>query len=85
MEDLQQYCPVVHDEEVVLTPGEQEPDTIQQFHYHPILFGGDQLTVARIRGAQRIRLNSENEKGRLGGLVACVEDWHAKVILLEVS
>lgn len=84
MDDLQQYCPVVHEKEVVLTTGESEPDTIQQFHYHPILFGGDQLTIARIRGSQRIRMNSEDEKGRLEGLVPCVEDWHSKVILLEV-
>lgn len=85
MDDLQHYCPVVHEEKIVLTPGESEPDTIQQFHYHPILFGGDQLTVARIRGSQRIRQNSEDEKGRLEGLVPCVEDWHTKVILLEVN
>ena len=49
-----------------------------------LLFGGDQLTVTRIRGVQRIRQNSEDKKGQLQGLVPCVEDWHPKVCLLEV-
>ena len=84
MEELQQYCPMVHKQKLVQTPGESEPDTVEQYHYHNILFGGDQLTVARIRGSQRIRQHSEFEKGKLEGLVPCVEDWHTKVILLEV-
>lgn len=84
MDELQGYCPVMQEKTVVQTTGESEPDTIEHFHYHSILFGGDQLTVARIRGAQRIRLNSEDERGRLEGLVPCVEDWHTKVTLLEV-
>lgn len=84
MDELQGYCPVMQEKTVVQTTGESEPDTIEHSHYHSILFSGDQLTVARIRGAQRIRLNSEDERGRLEGLVPCVEDWHTKVTLLEV-
>ena len=50
------------------TPGESEPDTVEQYHYHNILFGGDQLTVARIRGSQRIRQHSEFRRENWRGL-----------------
>ena len=50
-----------------------------------ICTGGDQLTVARSRGFQRIRINSTRRKDRLEGLVPIVEDWHAKVSILGVS
>ena len=55
--------------------------------YHSVLFcltGGDQLTAARTRSSQRIRCNSVRGKDRLEGVVAVVEDWHAKVCLLGV-
>ena len=42
---------MVHKQKLVQTPGESEPDTMEQYHYHNILFGGDQLTVARFRGS----------------------------------
>lgn len=42
------------------------------------------MTAARIRGSQRIRSNSENDVDRLEGLCAVIEDWHAKVVLLQV-
>ena len=35
--------------------------TVDVDHFHHILFGGDQLTVARIRSAQNIQSNSEND------------------------
>ena len=53
--------------------------------FHQILFGGDQLTVARARGSQRIQVNSESQADRLQGLVPVAEDWHTKVTLLEVG
>ena len=48
------------------------------------LVGGDQLTVARIRGAQRIRGNSPTSEQRFDGLLPVAEDWHAKMCFLEV-
>ena len=36
------------------------------------LVGGNQLTVARIRGAQRIRSNSETSEQRFDGLLPVV-------------
>ena len=52
--------------------------------FHQILFGGDQLTVARARGSQRIRKNSERGNERLEGLTPVCEDWHTKLCLLGV-
>ena len=52
---------------------------------HTILLGGDQLTAARCRGCKDIRNNSDNECARLTGFQPVAEDWHTKVVLLEVS
>ena len=47
--------------------------------------GGDQLTTARIRGCQKVMSNSDSDLGRLEGVTALIEDWHAKVAFLGVS
>lgn len=52
---------------------------------HQVLFGGDQLTAKRARSAIRIRDNSIQEIDRLKGFIPVSEDWHAKVVFLEVS
>lgn len=51
---------------------------------HKVLFGGDLLTAIRAKGAQQIRQNSEHPVGRLEGFIPVCEDWHAKVVLMEV-
>ena len=51
---------------------------------HPILFGGDQLTAARGRGAKKAKVHSDSPATRLDGLVPVAEDWHAKLTVLEV-
>ena len=60
--------------------------------YHQILFGGDQLTVARARGSISIRSDHRDgcipictRRDRLEGLVPITEDWHAKQCLLKVN
>ena len=84
MANYHQYVPKLRTEkaETIDSTGEAVVLTIHQFHH--LLFGGDQLTAARARGAQKIRSNSETALGRLAGLVPNVEDWHAKVCLIEV-
>ena len=42
-------------------------------HFHHSLCGGDQLTVARIRGAQSIRTNSESGRNCLDGFIPVAE------------
>ena len=81
--DLHKYVPVLREEHVITEDGENFTLTADYFHY--LLFGGDQLTCARIRSAQRIRENSSSGQGRLEGLLPCIEDWHAKVVFLQVS
>lgn len=43
------------------------------------------MTAAQIRGSKRIRSNAERGKERLEGFAPVIEDWHAKLCLLEVS
>lgn len=80
----QQYVPTLSKMLEVEVPGDSNV-TVKVDHFHNILFGGDQLTVARARGAQRIRENSTDGTGRLEGLVPVCEDWHARVALVSVS
>ena len=54
---------------------------------YKILLGGDQLiiTVARVRGAQALRMSQDKAKDRLEGVVPVDEDWHARMTLMKVS
>ena len=52
---------------------------------HPILLGGDQLTIARARGSQRLRSNEYTPADRLEGLFPFTQDWHTFVAFLDVS
>ena len=52
--------------------------------FHEILIGGDQLTVARVRGAQAIRDTHDKRVDRFEGLIPVVEDWHARMTFLKV-
>lgn len=52
--------------------------------FHKILYGGDQLTTARMRGSQLDRVTSDTGVNRLKGIIPVFEDWHAKVVLLQV-
>ena len=82
------YVPSKEVERELTIPNKTGPDTIMkvidQQYYAMTLVGGDQLTVARIRGAQRIRGNSETSQQRFDGLLPVAEDWHAKMCFLEV-
>lgn len=53
--------------------------------YHHKFFGGDQLTVARIRSAQKYMCNADTPAKRLVGFHAMIEDWHTKLTFMEVS
>lgn len=82
---LHKYVPTVTRTEMFEMPLTDELISIRADYFHHITFGGDQLTSARIRGAQRLRSNSEHPRGRLEGFAAVTEDWHAKVCLMAVS
>ena len=52
--------------------------------FFPILFGGDQLTVARMRGTQSLRDTQDKPFDRLEGVHPVVEDWHTRMTFLKV-
>ena len=56
---------------------------VHSFSHIP--FGGDQLTIARIRSSQRIQFNLENGDERLEGFIPVIEDWHTKMCFMEVN
>lgn len=52
--------------------------------FSKVLFGGDQLTSERARGAQRSRRSELLPEEQLRGLIPVAADWHAKQCLLQV-
>lgn len=51
MSHIQQYVPAVQYTKSIFLPETSEAVEVRHARYHKILFGGDQLTVARARGA----------------------------------
>ena len=83
MSCLHRYVPVMQTN--VADPSADMADQLTSEILHPLLFGGDQLTAARARGCQELRINSDTANGRLHGLIPVAEDWHTTVTLLVVS
>ena len=80
---IHRYVPAVeHETEVEISNA--APLSVSSVVTHLILFGGEQLTVARVRGAQDAKCNSVSANKRFDGLVPVLEDWHTKVVILEV-
>ena len=52
--------------------------------FFPLLFGGDQLTAARIRGAQVVAQTLKKCIDRFEGVVPVIEDWHCRLTLMKV-
>ena len=52
--------------------------------FFKILLGGDQLTVARVRGTQALRQTEDTAVNHLQGLIPVIEDWHARMALVKV-
>ena len=50
-----------------------------------ILFGGDQLTAARMRGTQALLVLTTTPTDRLEGVIPVLEDWHSRMALVDVS
>ena len=83
MSHLHQYVPSVEYDKTVYVTGSGEVE-VSEVNLRKILFGGDQLTAARARGAKRARVNSLSGVTRLDGIIPCAEDWHIKLNLLDV-
>lgn len=52
--------------------------------FYKIFLGGDQLTVARARGAQALRASHDRPIDRLEGIVPVIEDWHSRMTFMKV-
>jgi len=61
----------------VLVPSISDVFQVVQTECHPILFGGDQLTVARTHGSQVAMADSCSVSKRMEGLIPVVKDWDA--------
>ena len=71
---LHKYVPTVEEpSEEVYVPSRMESASVSHEVLHKILFGGDQLTVARMRGAQAVKTNSLTPTTRMEGFVPVVE------------
>lgn len=82
---LHRYVPMVEYTEDAVVPSTDITVPVSKASVHPILIGGDQLTAARARSALKAKANEDKPSLRLEGLIPVAEDWHTKVILLEVS
>ena len=63
---------------------EGEEAAVEEEFFQGVLFGGDQLTVCRARGAQAARCNDDIAIERLEGITPVTEDWHARLTLMRV-
>ena len=85
MSHLHEYVPAYFYTRRQVIPSTQECVEVPEANFRAILLGGDQLTCASTRGAKKAKVNSPLPKSRLDRLIPTSEDWHTKVILLEVG
>lgn len=83
LDSLHQYVP---SKEINVTLTLPDGNKIERSDYRltRILLGGDQLTVARIYGAQGMRRSHDHTKEKLSGIIPVVEDWHSRQTLMQV-
>ena len=80
--DLSQYIPAQKRTKCIEIEGESYTHDMSEVVQ--ILFFGDQLTVARARGASVLRYLHPTTLDRLKGFVPTVVDWHARQCLMKV-
>lgn len=74
MSHLHQYVPTVEYTDNTFIPSTGETVQVPCAAFQKILFGGDQVTAVRARGAQKVRVNSVSPQARLEGLILCAKD-----------
>lgn len=82
LDNLNQYIPV--HESTINSTIEGKSYEFDNSKLIQILLFGDQLTVARSRGAAALRNDDSTSMNRLEGFVPAVADWHARMCLLQV-
>ena len=83
LEKLHEYVPKHCELEIVLLENGLEIE-YENYKFCRLLLAGDQLTSARICGAQALRSHGDNSLEKLSGFVPATMDWHARVVLLKV-
>lgn len=78
------YVPVKKYSEDYTIQESGETVSVPKSRVFPVLFGGEQLTAARARGAKRVKVNSAEASSHLDGIIPVAKDWHAQLNLLEV-
>lgn len=58
--------------------------TSEEEVFFEILMGGDQVTVTRARSAISIRRTHDTNREKLRGIEPVIEDWHARMVLMQV-
>lgn len=84
MTQMHSYTPTKPYTEEFIKPGTNEVINIPKALIHPVLFGGDQLTAARARGAKKAKVNSIDPCLKFDGLIPVSEDWHTRLNFLGV-
>ena len=59
--------------------------SVDDTRFFPILFGGDQMTVARVNGVQLLRVTEAKRADRYEGIVLIIEDWHTRMTIMKVK
>ena len=82
MTSFNKYVPV--EESVTTIDVNGDEHTYDSSRLYQQLFFGDQLTIARARGAAVLREPQKKRLERLEGFVPTIADWHARMCLLQV-
>jgi len=82
MDSFNQYVPLEESIQTLEVNGTEY--TYDGSKLMQILLFGDQLTVARARGASTLREPQKKCLDRLEGFVPTIADWHARMCLVQV-
>ena len=78
------YVPTTPREKILILP-DGTTRLIDKTEFHKVLVGGDQLTVARVRGTTALRVTHDTPLEHLSGVTPVVEDWHARLTFMKVK
>ena len=83
MSHLHQYVPSYEYNVSTFIPSINETVVETKAVVKTTLFGGDQLTSSRGKGALKARVNADSPSSRFDGLLPIMEDWHTKVLFFR--
>lgn len=78
------YVPTMEAEGCLVLPNGSQV-VFDNTQFDTKLIGGDQLTACRVRGTQLLRDSQDKRVDRYEGLKPVAEDWHARMVLMQVN